>query len=394
MTFEEAVSRGRRQRRRQRAVVAAVTVVAVGVVAVSFAATRPSDKPRLNVAEDPTPMQPTVVEAARCTAADLRRPWPPMPVPKHIVKRFKIDDGTRIDPAGDVRPRVSAERAWATAKAEMTNPDKGSYPPGGGTGSIVFGYVESKVAVPASEHRLAWVVILSNTAQNVLTRGQRASPPPDPPCWFGHALCRHRREHGRVGLRGRAGWRRRRQPRYEPPRRHRHGRRARRTARRPAPSARGNTAPTFATRNACRCRRVPSSQTASAGRSAARIRLSRPALLNLRSSDNGSTWTVTDTGFGHSPRHAGDQVDINLISASTATVRLRGRVADSTTRTRPPTVESAGNSAARFPRTSPGVERCDVGATESDRDQVRCCLALTRAGCVLVLSARRSGGSR
>ncbi len=50
-------------------------------------------------------------------------------------------------------------------------------------------------------------------------------------------------------------------------------------------------------------------------------------LLNLRSSDSGVTWTVTDTGFGISPHHAGDRVTIHLTAEDAGTVHLVGRVA-------------------------------------------------------------------
>jgi hypothetical protein len=184
---DEAVARGRRQRRRRRATVATVTVGAVGIAAVSFVATRPSDQPRLNVAGPTTSTQPNRVVAPRCTAADLRRPWPSIPQPERVVKRYVIDDLTHINPAGDVQPRVSAERAWLAAKDELTGPKSQFYPPAGGTASIVFGNVASSSSVP-STHLLAWVIILHDTAQNALrTRSERETPPPNPPCYFGHA---------------------------------------------------------------------------------------------------------------------------------------------------------------------------------------------------------------
>ncbi|HEV7759847.1 MAG TPA: hypothetical protein VGO78_12695 [Acidimicrobiales bacterium] len=51
-------------------------------------------------------------------------------------------------------------------------------------------------------------------------------------------------------------------------------------------------------------------------------------LLNLRSDDGGQTWTVTDTGLGMSPFHAGDQVEVQLSSATAGEIHLVGRVAE------------------------------------------------------------------
>jgi len=45
-------------------------------------------------------------------------------------------------------------------------------------------------------------------------------------------------------------------------------------------------------------------------------------LLNLRSSNSGKTWTVTDTGFGISPHHAGDELTIRLKTARVGTAHL------------------------------------------------------------------------
>lgn len=51
-------------------------------------------------------------------------------------------------------------------------------------------------------------------------------------------------------------------------------------------------------------------------------------LLNLRSANDGRTWTVTKTGFGMSPHHAGDNINVALTNPSVGRVRLRSRVAD------------------------------------------------------------------
>jgi hypothetical protein len=45
-------------------------------------------------------------------------------------------------------------------------------------------------------------------------------------------------------------------------------------------------------------------------------------LLNLRSSNSGKTWTVTDTGFGISPHHAGDKLTIHLKTERVGTAHL------------------------------------------------------------------------
>lgn len=123
--------------------------------------------------------------AGRCTTADLRRPLPPMPQAKRIVTRYVINNTTHINPAPKARPHVSARTAWLAAKDEMTNPKSLTNPPGGGTGSILFGQLIASTVPPT--HRLAWVIILHHTALNVLPRGVRRSPPPNPPCDFGQA---------------------------------------------------------------------------------------------------------------------------------------------------------------------------------------------------------------
>jgi len=51
-------------------------------------------------------------------------------------------------------------------------------------------------------------------------------------------------------------------------------------------------------------------------------------LLNLRSANDGKTWIVTSTGFGMSPYHAGDQIDVTFSSPTVGRVRLRSLVAD------------------------------------------------------------------
>ena len=48
-----------------------------------------------------------------------------------------------------------------------------------------------------------------------------------------------------------------------------------------------------------------------------------PELLNLRSTNSGKTWTVTDTGLSLSPHHAGDAVIIHLSTVNTGSMRLR-----------------------------------------------------------------------
>jgi hypothetical protein len=186
VTVEEAIVRGRRQQRRRRAILAAVVVGAVGIAGVAFAATQPSQQRRLNVSAPTTHPRAVQGVAPRCTTADLRRPWPPIPQPVRITTRYVLDEQTHVDPAPEVRPRISAERAWLAAKDAMNNPI--TYPPAGGTGTILFGSVSSTTAVPSYVHRLAWVIILHNTAGNALkSRSERVSPPPNPPCYFGHA---------------------------------------------------------------------------------------------------------------------------------------------------------------------------------------------------------------
>lgn len=53
-----------------------------------------------------------------------------------------------------------------------------------------------------------------------------------------------------------------------------------------------------------------------------------PDLFNLRSDDDGVTWSVTDTGLGQTPFHPGDQVDIVLVNASYGTIRLVSEVGE------------------------------------------------------------------
>jgi photosystem II stability/assembly factor-like uncharacterized protein len=56
--------------------------------------------------------------------------------------------------------------------------------------------------------------------------------------------------------------------------------------------------------------------------------VSETDLLNLRSDDGGETWSVTNTGFGMSPHHAGDDVQVSLTSATSGQIRLVGRVGE------------------------------------------------------------------
>jgi hypothetical protein len=51
--------------------------------------------------------------------------------------------------------------------------------------------------------------------------------------------------------------------------------------------------------------------------------------LNLRSSDDGKTWRVTDAGFAFVPFHAGDRLAINLVDARIGRMRLVSLVAQS-----------------------------------------------------------------
>jgi hypothetical protein len=103
-----------------------------------------------------------------------------------LPKLVSCSSQTNIQPAPNARPIVSAQDAWLAAKDQMTNPTSANYPPGGGTGSILFGQMAPSSTVP-STHRLAWVVILHHTALNIVPRGERRSPPSNPPCYFGQA---------------------------------------------------------------------------------------------------------------------------------------------------------------------------------------------------------------
>jgi hypothetical protein len=51
-------------------------------------------------------------------------------------------------------------------------------------------------------------------------------------------------------------------------------------------------------------------------------------LLNLRSDDDGQTWTVTDTGLAMTPSHAGDQVEVQLSSATSGEIHLVSQVGE------------------------------------------------------------------
>jgi hypothetical protein len=51
-------------------------------------------------------------------------------------------------------------------------------------------------------------------------------------------------------------------------------------------------------------------------------------ILNLRSDDNGATWSVTDTGLDLSPFHGGDRVDVTFTDATSAEIRLVSLVAE------------------------------------------------------------------
>jgi hypothetical protein len=51
-------------------------------------------------------------------------------------------------------------------------------------------------------------------------------------------------------------------------------------------------------------------------------------LLNLRSEDAGQSWSVTTTGLSMSPFHAGDQVDVQLTTATTGQIRLVSEVGE------------------------------------------------------------------
>jgi hypothetical protein len=51
-------------------------------------------------------------------------------------------------------------------------------------------------------------------------------------------------------------------------------------------------------------------------------------LLNLRSEDGGQSWSVTTTGLSMSPSHAGDQVDVQLTTATTGQIRLASDVGE------------------------------------------------------------------
>jgi hypothetical protein len=186
VTLQEVVVRGRRQQRRRRAEFAVALVCAVAIAGVSFAAVHPSDRSRLKVAATTTPTSSTEVVTPQCTTADLHRPWPAMPQPTRVVSKYVVDGQTHINPAPGAHPRISAARAWLAAKVAMHNPSEN--PPAGGTGTILFGNVASSSGVP-SIHRLAWVVILHNTALNAVPfRSERVRPPPNPPCYFGQTF--------------------------------------------------------------------------------------------------------------------------------------------------------------------------------------------------------------
>jgi hypothetical protein len=45
-------------------------------------------------------------------------------------------------------------------------------------------------------------------------------------------------------------------------------------------------------------------------------------LLNLRSSDRGATWSVTDTRFGFTPHHAGDTISVTLSNPTNGQVHV------------------------------------------------------------------------
>jgi photosystem II stability/assembly factor-like uncharacterized protein len=50
------------------------------------------------------------------------------------------------------------------------------------------------------------------------------------------------------------------------------------------------------------------------------------AILNIRSTDGGKTWTVADTGFGISPHHAGDFFKVHLATNDVGGMFLHGSV--------------------------------------------------------------------
>lgn len=52
------------------------------------------------------------------------------------------------------------------------------------------------------------------------------------------------------------------------------------------------------------------------------------AILNLRSDDNGATWSVNDTGVGLVRSHAGDLVEITFIDATSAEMHVVSPVAE------------------------------------------------------------------
>ena len=51
--------------------------------------------------------------------------------------------------------------------------------------------------------------------------------------------------------------------------------------------------------------------------------------LNLRSTDDGKTWRVTDIGFSFVPFHAGDRLSVSLVDAMIGRIRLVSLVAQS-----------------------------------------------------------------
>lgn len=51
-------------------------------------------------------------------------------------------------------------------------------------------------------------------------------------------------------------------------------------------------------------------------------------LLSLQSTDDGATWTVTDTGLEFMPFHGGDHVGVDLMNMKKGTIRLVSRVGE------------------------------------------------------------------
>jgi hypothetical protein len=98
----------------------------------------------------------------KCSAADLRRPLPPMPQPKRVLTKYVVTNQSHINPAPNIRPSVTARSAWLAARAYLTSWN----PPGGGTASLLFGRVMSTNTVPSTK-RLAWVAVLHHTALKV-----------------------------------------------------------------------------------------------------------------------------------------------------------------------------------------------------------------------------------